>query len=50
MTNHLINTTVTWLKYDGKIIGSDFLEDNKLQIIRKTKIPVKEYKKIYKWD
>ena len=48
MTNHLINTTVTFLKYNGKIISSDLLEDNKLQIIRKTKIPVKEYKKIYK--
>ena len=48
MTNHLINTTVTWLKYNGKIISSDLLEDNKLQIIRKTKIPIKEYKKIYK--
>ena len=48
MTNHLINTTVTWLKYNGKIIGSDLLEDNKLQIIRKTKIPIKEYKNIYK--
>ena len=47
MTNHLINTTVTWLKYNGKIISSDSLEDNKLQIIRKTKIPVKEYKKIF---
>ncbi|MFL2820080.1 MAG: hypothetical protein ACJZ91_02720 [Alphaproteobacteria bacterium] len=48
MTNHLINTTVTWLKYNGKIISNDLLEDNKLHIVRKIKITVKEYKKIYK--
>ena len=48
MTNHLINTTVTWLKYNGKIIGNDLLQDNKLQIIRRKKISVNEYKKIYK--
>ena len=46
MTNHLINTTVTWLKYNGKIISNDLLQDNKLQIIRKTKIPFNEYKKV----
>ena len=48
MTNHLINTTVTWLKYNGKIISNDSLEDNKLCIVRKIKITVQEYKKIYK--
>ncbi|MDC0247481.1 GNAT family N-acetyltransferase, partial [OCS116 cluster bacterium] len=48
MTNHLINTTVSWLKYNGKIIDNDLLEDNELKIIRKIKISIKEYKKIYK--
>lgn len=48
MTNHLINTTVSWLKYNGKIIDKDLLEDNELKIIRKIKISIKEYKKIYK--
>ena len=48
MTNHLINTTVTWLKYNGKIISNDLLENYELNIVRKKRIPVKEYKKIYK--
>ena len=47
MTNQLINTTVTWLKYKDNIVLQDSNNDDIL-IIKENKIPINEYKEIYK--
>ena len=48
MTNQLINTTVTWLKYKDDRILKDKLLDDDILIVRENKIPINDYKKIYK--
>ena len=48
MTNQLINTTVTWLRYNDNFILEDQALKDDILIIRENKIPIKEYKQIYK--
>ena len=48
MTNQLINTTVTWLKYKDNIVLKDQAPNDDILIIRENKIPINEYKEIYK--
>ena len=40
MTNQLINTTVTWLKYKDDGILKDKLLDDDILIVRENKIPI----------
>ena len=48
MTNQLINTTVTWLKYKDNIVLEDQAANDDILIIKENKIPINEYKAIYK--
>ena len=48
MTNQLINTTVTWLKYKDNIVLEDQAANDDILIIKENKIPINEYKEIYK--
>ena len=44
MTNQLINTTVTWLKYRDNIVLEDQDENDDILIIKENKISINEYK------
>ena len=48
MTNQLIDTTVTWLKYNDNFILEDQILKDDILIIKENKIPINEYKQIYK--
>ena len=48
MTNQLINTTVTWLKYKDNIVLEDQAANDDILIIKENKISINEYKEIYK--
>ena len=40
MTNQLINTTVTWLKYKDNIVLEDQAANDDILIIKENKIPI----------
>ena len=48
MSDQLIDTTVTWLKYLGNYSNKSFENSNNVKINRINKISVNLYKKIYK--
>ena len=48
MTNQLINTTVTWLKYKDNFVLEDQGANDDVLIVKENKISINEYKEIYK--
>jgi len=48
MSDQLIDTTVTWLKYLGNYSNKSFVNSNNVKINKINKISVNLYKKIYK--
>ena len=48
MSDQLIDTTVTWLKYLGNYSNKSFVNSNNVKINKINKISINFYKKIYK--